>query len=408
MTVTPARAWNTAGVHPSLDVLGAYVDGDGDERTTARATEDHLMACARCRARLVEAGPTGFPEVAAVRARLLTDLPDQPGRAPSPAAAGAQAVAVTARTRPAGRVTGARPAGRPVVTGSRRRVLALTATAVVAGTAVLVAPAVFPGIYPGGRSVTAVYAATPPLLHYTALVGDPSPRQLLTTLAARAAAQTPRPRTGRYDFVRTRAWYWDMTSDPPDHSTHALDYTLRDQWLAQDGSGRLEETRGGVRTNTSGVLPAQAAGAPTDLPTDPTALQAVLAEQDHPTSTQGWFDAAGAVWDTQVVTPAMESALLLVLADKPNMVVRGTVTDRAGRVGVAISTDHDSGTGNAKHAPTSEPERYTLIINPRTGNLLDLEEVLFRAVNIPVKVPFTFSYDMWISSGYTDSTTTRP
>lgn len=74
MTDTPVRP---AGVHPPLPVLGAYVDGtvtDGE----AWSTEDHLMNCAHCRGLLTAIRPAAFPEVAAVRSHLLTDLPDQP------------------------------------------------------------------------------------------------------------------------------------------------------------------------------------------------------------------------------------------------------------------------------------------------------------------------------------------
>ncbi len=43
--------------------------------------------------------------------------------------------------------------------------------------------------------------------------------------------------------------------------------------------------------------------------------------------------------------------------------------------------------------------RYTLIFDPKTGMLLDYEEILLEAGKLPVKVPATLSYTVWIITG---------
>jgi hypothetical protein len=47
--------------------------------------------------------------------------------------------------------------------------------------------------------------------------------------------------------------------------------------------------------------------------------------------------------------------------------------------------------------------RYTLIFDPRTGMLLDFEQVLLEAGKLLVKVPATSSYTVWITTGHVNS-----
>ena len=97
------------------------------------------------------------------------------------------------------------------------------------------------------------------------------------------------------------------------------------------------------------------------------------------------------LWKQQAPPPALQAAMLRVLATQPGLVNRGTVTDRAGRTGVAVSIDSSY---------TGLPTRYTLILDPTTGMLLDYEEMLTTtAGKINVPIPSVVSYTVWINYG---------
>jgi hypothetical protein len=83
-----------------------------------------------------------------------------------------------------------------------------------------------------------------------------------------------------------------------------------------------------------------------------------------------------------------------MLADERQLTNAGTVTDRIGRTGVAVSTESSNSGLNT---------RCTLIFDPNTGMLLDFEQVLLEAGKLPVKVPATSSYTVWITTGHVNS-----
>lgn len=240
--------------------------------------------------------------------------------------------------------------------------------------------------------VERVYAMTPPLLDYRASAAVPTGQQLLRQLAVVAERQPPKP-AGRYDFVKTRGWYYDVAVGLNGAVTGQLDPTFREQWIAADGSGRVEETRSG-RRSLHNNLPAGGLRGPQAWPTDPTALRAKLA-LSHPSSgTSEWFTAMGDVWDVQSVSPRLQAGLLHILADQPTLTNAGTLTDRIGRTGVAVSTESRNSGLNT---------RYTLIFDAKTGMLLDFEQVLLEAGKLPLKVPATSSYTVWITTGHVNT-----
>jgi hypothetical protein len=108
------------------------------------------------------------------------------------------------------------------------------------------------------------------------------------------------------------------------------------------------------------------------------------------------------MWSRQVVTRQVQSALLSILATQPDLIVEGMATDRAGRQGIAIST-------TARSPQERTPAmRYVLIIDPDTGMLLSAEEVALEAGTLPIHVPATIGYALFLRSGYTPGTTGRP
>jgi len=262
------------------------------------------------------------------------------------------------------------------------------AAVVATGAAALLAVTFILVPHGGGGSA---YAMTPPLLQYRTTAAAPSGQLLLRQLAVLAARQSPKP-AGRYDFVKTRGWYYDVSVDRG-AVTGQLDPTFRQQWIAPDGSGRLQETRGDNTTLNDNFAAGGLAG-PQEWPTDPAALRAGLAKSHPHYGTFEWFTAVGDVWNTQVVSPRLQAGLLRMLADERELTNAGTVTDRIGRTGVAVSTESRNSGLNT---------RYTLIFDPNTGMLLDFEQVLLEAGKLPVKVPATSSYTIWVTTGHVNS-----
>lgn len=99
------------------------------------------------------------------------------------------------------------------------------------------------------------------------------------------------------------------------------------------------------------------------------------------------------VWVGQVVTPALESALLRMLIGKPQMRDRGMVTDLQGRRGMAISSDtfHNG------------RMRTTLIFDPATGGLLDFTQHPLTPAFQLTRSAVGFDVTAWIREGYTSS-----
>jgi hypothetical protein len=243
----------------------------------------------------------------------------------------------------------------------------------------------------GGQSA---YAATPPLLHFHPLAGSPTAASLLNELATKAAAQPRAPGHGRYEYVKTRGWYYN-TRVADGHASGSLQPNRTEQWVAANGSGLTV-----IHREAIGQKDVIHGGPPlADLSTDPARLSQQLAHSHGGRSTTATFLAVGEVWKDQVIRPGVEAALLKVLAKKPNLTVTGRVTDRAGRMGVAVSTVSSFSGG---------PERYTLIFDPDTGMLLDSEEVFLTAGALPIKPPAVGSYTLWLATGYTSNTHSRP
>lgn len=245
----------------------------------------------------------------------------------------------------------------------------------------------------------AAYAATAPMLSYEPASADVSARTLLADLSARTRKQPSPPGTGPYHYVHTRGWNLSMSvTTDMELLDSRIQENEREQWGMSDGSGRLEI----VKDDAPGESVSQTSGpSPTGWPKFVTESDINNAENpDRPASR--WFDFASEMWSRQVVTPAMQSALLDVLAAKPDIVVEGSTTDRAGRTAIAISTQD-----RTEHAQTPN-ERYTMLLDPDSGMLLGYEQVAVEPGDLPIRTPATISYKVWMDSGYTTNVNTRP
>lgn len=274
---------------------------------------------------------------------------------------------------------------------SRRRLLVVAGTAAVA-----VAGSV--AVYPALTRPTA-YAATPPLLQYTHPDAKETPTDALNGLAELARKQPAPTGSGPFHYVHTQGWYLDTEQDTGGKVLSSrVDVSDRQLWLNADGTGRIEETRGGRPLANSGRY-GRGGLAQVPVPAGPAeSLRDRLLQQNPSRSTADWFGAVKDIWNTRAVPPELQSALLQVLATRPDIHFDGAVTDRAGRAGTAVSID----TGGA---PAT---RSVLILGADTGTLLGYEEVALTAGDLPVQAPATIGYTLWLSSGRTPDTDTTP
>jgi hypothetical protein len=250
-----------------------------------------------------------------------------------------------------------------------------------------------------GAGTGPALADTPPPLHYVPAGADaPSARALLLQLAATAAGRpAPTPASaGAYAYVKTVGWYLTLGQGP---GAGSIFPQTTQSWLRPNGSGRVVNTTGAGSGRTVDDMRIGSGPRLFKLSTDPRILARQLAV-GHPQS-DGPQERLVAFTDTasqQPIPPAAEAAILRLIAGTPQLVNRGTVTDRAGRAGVAVGLEAPQ-LGNA----------YTLILSPHTGQLLGFEQTAIgNAANRHVRPGAVVSYTTIISAGYAPTTTQTP
>ncbi|WP_051367762.1 hypothetical protein [Hamadaea tsunoensis] len=106
------------------------------------------------------------------------------------------------------------------------------------------------------------------------------------------------------------------------------------------------------------------------LPTDEPAMRRVLSVYAAATSGHSLITATAALYRQHILNPQQRAAVLLVLADIPQLMLRGNITDRAGRPGEAYTLDR------------TEPDGATieelLAIDPHNGDILGYDKVLIK------------------------------
>lgn len=83
------------------------------------------------------------------------------------------------------------------------------------------------------------------------------------------------------------------------------------------------------------------------------------------------------------LTPQQESALLLVLADLPDLETAGKVTDRLGREGVAFATPDVAG------------YHQLIVVSETTGHILSVETIYTGRDRVDIQSPAVIAYYAW-------------
>lgn len=277
-------------------------------------------------------------------------------------------------------------------------------------------------------SVVAAGAILPAVLLPDQRLGaSPAAAATLERLAA-VAASTPPGWQSRYAYAKARTLYMATAADPPPFSV--LIPSVRESWIAADGSGRIWETAGApiffderdrARWTATGGWTAKRA--PTDrrfgprpfwaeetrLPTDPDRLLEVLrekAESENPPPEDGYsiegemLEEISSLLHSPAASPALRAALYRVMAKIDGVELVGDVTDPAGRAGVALSGPAFYGRDFA---------RRLLIIDPHTSSVLAEQTILEKPIEeVNAQPPVLIGQIVYVDSAWVDSTDATP
>ena len=151
-----------------------------------------------------------------------------------------------------------------------------------------------------------------------------SAAELLRALAERTANAPEPPGSGRYHYVRTSGLYLHsktfLSRSGESTTTGSVEPSEREQWIAPDGSGRIEVTRGGELVRPTGDFGVGKLAAIFIHATDDASLTAELARLSTKTSAAAIIKTFEQVWLSQVVPPALQRLLLRNLAQCPDLV----------------------------------------------------------------------------------------
>ncbi|GGS48982.1 hypothetical protein GCM10010156_04550 [Planobispora rosea] len=267
------------------------------------------------------------------------------------------------------------------------------------------------------RTATA-HAATPPPLAYSG-TGTRSAHEALLEIADRAARLPDDTGTGRYLYTRTRGWHLGSVVNGRSVRS-AVVPVLTERWTAQDRPGRIrtvtshpefpsEESRAAWEAEGRPGLEPQVSDETLDLPPrwrpgdlvpDAERLSAALGWAGPPESGAAELLVTIAdLYREQPVRPAVRAGVLRLLSGLADLRYEGTVVDRAGRPGVAVSLESDHG---------GLPNRHILIFDGRTGELLGEERTLTAtAGELDLPVPSIISYTLFLDAGKSISPTPR-
>ncbi|GAA4467343.1 CU044_5270 family protein [Phytohabitans houttuyneae] len=327
-----------------------------------------------------------------IRTLLGPADPARDAAVPPPRTPAAELIAIAeapAPVDPAGYRGAARPARRRLAVAAVTAVIAAGAVAATAGIHSVTRDGPAP---PGRAGGSATPSGTPaelrlgPVVRPVAMRAGTSPVDAGDRLRALAGAVGPAPydgATGRYTYVHTVDWN-AVFDDAPGGTAQVIFPQDKRLWYTADGSGRQavrplppvypnEQSRRYWQQHATALpatseprvddLPADRAGPSEPLTTDPAELAARLGvgEVDR-YGPERVLSAVRDLYSVFAPPPASRAHILRILADLPGVSWHGSVTDRAGRAGVAISVD----TGAT---------RQVLILDEGTGGLLAWDEV---------------------------------
>lgn len=348
----------------------------------------------------------------------VRDLPVPPPRATSAelrARADARRGSRPPRLRTVKRLPGPPPTGF-MWRAARSSRWALPAAVGTSVAAVAALSAVGGGMLTSGGSVDeppamvpASAPAGPPSPLALPAVGDPpAARPHLAALAKVTRRAPAGPGAGAYTYVHVQTWAAGQSRGARPIAT---DERL---WWAADRSGRLEASAlsqpppvpvpaaPGQSTSDTSITTYEPGKVPVvvDAPSAQAPLLAFQLADRHPLKEgpRGVLRAVADLYRSHHLDPAQRAAALQVLADTDGVDYRGTVVDRSGRSGVAVSVDSDGGA-----------TRDVAVFDPGAGRLLSYERVaLVGAATSPSRSPALVAYVLYLSSGRTEAAGATP
>lgn len=301
----------------------------------------------------------------------------------------------------------------------RRRAMVSVPVCALAAAAITLVALTGPG------STTPAVAATPPRLVFDP-TGAPPVSALLRRLSIEAD-KLPRIVAPRGGYVYFRSESWNLVVSVSNRTaTSTLVPKVDEIWIGADGP-RLQiqrdaapitpeplsaaEERNARKAVTTGP-PQRSYLRPSDLgvfdslarlPDSPRALFSKLAAPQgygstrltDPTAVGRAINSLENYLDFSAPTPRLLTALYKMLAIIPGVSDAGWTTDRAGRpaIGIAVPADGVS---------------TTILVNPRTGALLDIEDVQLQKNLNRVRVPAVIGYDVLFKAATVSALGVRP
>jgi hypothetical protein len=247
---------------------------------------------------------------------------------------------------------------------------------------------------------TVDYAATPAPLAYAAPI-PPSGAAVLLVLAGEAARRPASTSASGNPYAYVRRRSWSVANSPAARPAPAVHATVTESWLRADGTGRVV-TVTGTGAGSSRRDQRLRAGRPLPaLAGEPAALASQLGlGYPAPAASAGQFAEVADVAARQPVTGPVQATLLGLLSRLPDLVNSGTVVDRAGRPGVAVSL-------NSSYLRV--PARFTLIFNSATGQLEEEDVTLIGGPgNLDVRPGSVVAYTTFLASGRVAGTSAGP
>jgi hypothetical protein len=216
------------------------------------------------------------------------------------------------------------------------------------------------------------YPPTPPALGFHSPV-PPSGGDVLLRLSAEAASQSspPWPAATPYAYVKVRSWSLRT------HDTQSkVVASTSAGWRSRDEVAALSASR-------------------------PVLARLLVAGSRSGGWAPGWeFVDLARLTRSRPVPGAAQAVLLRILSTMPDVVNQGSTTDRAGRIGAAVSLDSSY---------SGEPITYTLIFDPATGALLEADETLSdRPQHLDALKGSVVAFTTFLRSGYVASRSAAP
>lgn len=236
-----------------------------------------------------------------------------------------------------------------------------------------------------------------PVIAPTTLGAAQPARPRLRALAQAVTASACDRADGPYAYVQLREWAIGNTAAT---GTAVLQY---EHWLAADGSGRSTSVTTRVPADenppTDETFPPGAGLVdPAPLSDDPGILAARLNSIDaFARGPQSVLRALAEVNQWMAPGRDVRATALTVLADTDRLTYHGTVTDRAGRPGLAIAALSNNG-----------GTRDLILLDPHTGELLAHEHTAMRDPGkLGITEPTVVTYTLYVTHTHTPSVQQR-